>query len=200
MPLNKGILQHARDNFFLNEFETARQKLGRFEKRASRSTRWSDKNISNGRCSNFLPRRKVEVFQKPKNRRRALDASSLGGRPRLGSLPRLPCQAWRVGTCFGLCPLVWISRSSCGPTNIPLDTKTAKGEGLRGSALRSSKATLVHGHLRYFVHSMHIAASEVQGSCRRLSRLFRPTCGLRASMNWAWVIICYSKACQEDPA
>jgi len=43
MPLNKGILQHARDNFFLNEFETARQKLGRFEKRASRSTRWSDK-------------------------------------------------------------------------------------------------------------------------------------------------------------
>ena len=129
-----------------------------------------------------------------------LDASSLGGRPRLGSLPRLPCQAWRVGTCFGLCPLVWVSRSSCGPTNIPLDTKTAKGEGLPASALRSSKATLVHGHLRYFVHSMHIADSEVQGSCRRLSRLVRPTCGLRASMNWAWVIICYSKACQEDPA
>ena len=39
MPLNKGILQHARDNFFLNEFETARQKLGRFEKRASGSKR-----------------------------------------------------------------------------------------------------------------------------------------------------------------
>ena len=39
MPLNKGILQHARDNFFLNEFETARQKLGRFEKRASRTKR-----------------------------------------------------------------------------------------------------------------------------------------------------------------
>ena len=147
-----------------------------------------------------LPRRKVGVFQKPKNRRHALDASSLGGRPRLGNLPRLPCQTWRVGTCFGLRSLLSVSRSNCGPTNIPLDTKTAKGEGLRGSALRSSKATLVHGHLRYFVHSMHIAASEVQGSCRRLSRLFRPTCGLRASMNWAWVIICYSKACQEDPA
>ena len=35
MPLNKGILQHARDNFFLNEFETARQKHGRFGKRAN---------------------------------------------------------------------------------------------------------------------------------------------------------------------
>ena len=143
-------------------------------------------------------------FKQPLGVRRGAPLTDAGQaqRRKRGAEPltrsRGAARQWR--TCFGIRSLLLVSRSNCGPTNIPLDTKTAKGEGLRGSALRSSKATLVHGHLRYFVHSMHIADSEVQGSCRRLSRLFRPTCGLRASMNWAWVIICYSKACQEDPA
>ena len=142
-----------------------------------------------------------ELVRPPLINSRPLSRKFSLGRLELALTPPGRCQEYfSVGTCFGLRSLLSVSRSNCGPTNIPLDTKTAKGEGLRGSALRSSKATLVHGHLRYFVHSMHIAASEVQGSCRRLSRLFRPTCGLRASMNWAWVIICYSKACQEGPA